>query len=85
VNLKKARARRAANARHRALMTIASHVIARHVRLGDTSTATAEVIAIAFGRHQLRITDDEALDYLNAQLAERSLPLCPQTTARGDA
>ncbi|WP_217553102.1 hypothetical protein [Streptomyces sp. GbtcB6] len=74
--LNKSKARRTENRRHRALMSVADHVVSRHVIAGDSEQATTgEIIALAFGRHQLRITHAEALDFLNAQLAARSLPL----------
>lgn len=67
---------RAAARRHRDLLTVAQRVVSRATL--DRSTeqiGLAEITALAFGRHQLRITDAEALDYLNAVLAERGFPL----------
>lgn len=76
MNLKKIRARQAAGRRHRQLMRAASDVVRRHYLLGEAENATpAEIVAVAFGRHELRIDVDEALDYLNAVLAERGYAL----------
>ncbi|MER5211975.1 hypothetical protein ABT063_15680 [Streptomyces sp. NPDC002838] len=76
MNLKKIRAQRAEDRRHRQLMHAAQHVISRRALDSDIAQATpAEVVALAFGRHALRIEDTEALDYLNAVLAERGYPL----------
>lgn len=76
--LKILKARRAEALRHAALMTTARHVISRHTLHGESlQDSPAGVVALAFGRHRLRITEAEALDYLNAQLADRGLPLLP--------
>lgn len=69
-------ARRAEDRRHQQLLRIAQHIVSRVTlerRIEDIDVA--EIVAVAFGRHQLRITEDEALDYLNAVLAERGYPL----------
>ena len=66
-------ARRADDRRHKQLLAAAEHVVSRGTlerRIEDIDLS--EVVAVAFGRYQLRITDDEALDYLNA---ERGYPL----------
>ncbi|MEU0587246.1 hypothetical protein [Streptomyces sp. NPDC006132] len=76
MNLKKIRARKAADRRHRQLLRAANHVVSRRALNGQIEQADpAEIIAIAFGRYELRIDDDEALDYLNAVLAERGYAL----------
>ncbi|MFF1916118.1 hypothetical protein ACFVYE_31940 [Streptomyces sp. NPDC058239] len=54
-----------ANQRHARLMNIATDLILG--RDADAPT-TDEFIALAFGRYELRITEDEAFDYLNAGL-----------------
>ncbi|MFF4933552.1 hypothetical protein ACFY2H_32365 [Streptomyces griseofuscus] len=69
---------------HRRLMHVACKVVARHATCGDPDTAsTAEIVALAFGEHQMRITDAEALDYLNAALADRGYPLRPAAPQAG--
>ncbi|MEU0069522.1 hypothetical protein ABZ027_08255 [Streptomyces sp. NPDC006332] len=76
MNLKKIRAKKAADRRHRQLLLAANHVVNRSVLDRSVEQAApAEIAAIAFGRYELRISDDEALDYLNAVLAERGCPL----------
>jgi hypothetical protein len=71
-------ARRAEARRHATLLQLADRVVSRHTLHGDSMQATpAEVVALAFGRARMRVTDAEALDYLNAVLADRSLPLLP--------
>lgn len=73
---KEHRARKDADRRHKQLLVAARHVVSRGTldrRIEDIDLA--EVAAVAFGRYQLRITEDEALDYLNAVLAERGFPL----------
>ncbi|MEU9406219.1 hypothetical protein AB0E08_11000 [Streptomyces sp. NPDC048281] len=74
--LKKRAARRAASRTHRQMMDAARHVLGRHV-LEDTvpHVDPAEVVALVFGRHALRITEQDAIDYLNALFAERGFPL----------
>ena len=51
------------NQRHSRLMRVASHLIFGR---DEDAPTTAEFIALAFGRHQLHISEDEAHDYLNA-------------------
>lgn len=76
MNLKKRRARKAADRRHHQLLCAANDVVSRRALLGQVEhTTPAEIVAIAFGRYELRIDEDEALDYLNAVLAERGFPL----------
>lgn len=76
MNLKKIRARKAAERRHRQLLRAAEHVVSRHIiDQQDTPVDPAAVVAVAFGRYELRITEDEARDYLNAVHAERGYPL----------
>jgi hypothetical protein len=72
MNLKKIRANRAAARRHRQLLRAADDVVSRsclHAQTGHASPV--EVIAIAFGRYQLRIGEAD----LNAVLAERGFSL----------
>ncbi|MFF7067330.1 hypothetical protein [Streptomyces pseudovenezuelae] len=72
----KGRESRAAARRHRLLMSAASHIVSRHSLYDQVEQAApAELAALVFGRHALRIDDEEALDYLNAVLAERGFPL----------
>lgn len=82
---KEHRARKDADRRHKQLLLAARHVVSRGTldrRIEDIDLA--EVVAIAFGRYQLRITNEEALDYLNAVLAERGYPLrCAHPTPSG--
>lgn len=77
--LKKTREQRDAALRHRQFLDIANHVVRRHIleaRSGSAATP-AEVVALVFGRHAARIDEAEALDYLNAVLAEHGYPLLP--------
>lgn len=72
----KGRERRAAARRHRLLMSAASHIVSRRAFYDQVEQAApAELTALVFGRHGLRIDDAEALEYLNAVLAERGYPL----------
>lgn len=69
-------ARRADDRRHKKLMDATRHIVSRaslEHRIKDIDLT--EVVALAFGRYQLRITEDDALDYLNAVHAERGFPL----------
>ncbi|MEV4872856.1 hypothetical protein [Streptomyces syringium] len=63
-----------ARKRHIRLMNVAWHLV-REAELrvtGEPSQVTAvEVATLAFGRHQLRIEEDEASDYLAAALVTR--------------
>ncbi|MBT2673970.1 hypothetical protein J7E95_24745 [Streptomyces sp. ISL-14] len=78
MNLKKITEGRTARRRHRHLMEAAHHIVRRHALDDSTDKASgAEVAALVFGWHGLRIADDEALDYLNAVLADRGFPLLP--------
>jgi hypothetical protein len=54
-----------ARQRHTRLMSIATSLI---LGRDESAPTTEEFIALAFGRLQLRITEDEAFDYLNAGL-----------------
>ncbi|MFD9192963.1 hypothetical protein ACFWCA_32715 [Streptomyces phaeochromogenes] len=79
---KQRQAKKAATRRHAQLLRAAHSVVSRGTL--DRSVqdiAPAEVVAVAFGRYELRITEDEALDYLNAVLAERGFPLRYADTA----
>ncbi|MET8982116.1 hypothetical protein ABZX85_41690 [Streptomyces sp. NPDC004539] len=68
--------RRAAARRHRQLMAAAERIVSRSILYSQVDTAApADVAALVFGRHGLRIEHDEALDYLNAVLAERGYAL----------
>ena len=64
----KYREARRAHRRHTRLMRAADHLI---FGKPDAQLAAADLIALAFGRHQLRITEAEAVDYLNAGLVRR--------------
>ncbi|MEU8740629.1 hypothetical protein [Streptomyces halstedii] len=56
------------NQRHARLMRAADFLIFDH----DTDElAAADLIALAFGRYQIRITEAEAVEYLNAGLVRR--------------
>lgn len=77
---KNRKARRQSAVRHGLLLRVALKVVSRHVIHGDldqvpSQTLAAEIIALAFGEQQMRITDPEALDYLNAALVDRGYPL----------
>ncbi|MFF1297956.1 MULTISPECIES: hypothetical protein [unclassified Streptomyces] len=73
---KKQAARRTAARQHRQLMAAARHILSRHALEGTvTRINPAEIVALVFGRHAVRITEDEAVDYLNAALADRGYPL----------
>lgn len=69
-------ARRAATRRHQQLLDAARHTVSRHA-VEDTITRIdpAEIVSLVFGRNAIRITEAEALDYLNAVLADRGYPL----------
>ncbi|WP_328743582.1 hypothetical protein OG436_39310 (plasmid) [Streptomyces caniferus] len=75
--IKKLRARkteRLARQRHNRLMSAAEHLIREAVLKPTTSpeqvTAT-QVACLAFARHEMRIDEAEAADYLAAALVER--------------
>ncbi|MFF2411881.1 hypothetical protein [Streptomyces sp. NPDC058092] len=68
-NLKKFREARHASRRHTRLMRAADHLIYGRT---DAELDAADLIALVFGRHQLRITETEAVNYLNAGLVRRS-------------
>jgi hypothetical protein len=69
--------------RHQMLLKAARHIVGRRLLVDtDFSTSPAEIVALAFGWYGLRIDDDEALDYLNAVLAERGFPLQYKDGAR---
>ncbi|WP_327260016.1 hypothetical protein [Streptomyces sp. NBC_01240] len=59
---------RRANQRHARLMGVADRLVIG--RLADPATP-AEVAALAFALHQIRITESEAAEYLNAGLVRR--------------
>lgn len=83
--LKKRAARRASARTHQQLMAAAHHVVSRSaLELGVEQARAAEVVALVFGRHALRIDESEALDYLNAVLAERGYPLHSATEPEVD-
>ncbi|MEU8688813.1 hypothetical protein [Streptomyces sp. NPDC048665] len=86
MNLKKFREQRAAHLRHRQLMRAADRVVSRHVIDNEPSRATAaEVAALVFGWHGLRVPEDEATEYLNAVLADRGFPLLPSSAEAGES
>ncbi|MFB7852916.1 hypothetical protein ACFC34_38690 [Streptomyces sp. NPDC056053] len=60
-----------ANRRHARLMRAADFLI-----LGQDTEAlvASDLVALAFGRYQLRIDEAEAVDYLNVGLVRRSHP-----------
>ncbi|GGR45820.1 hypothetical protein [Streptomyces netropsis] len=66
-----------ARKRHIRLMNVASHLVreAESRLMGEPSRVTAvtavEVATLAFGRHELRIEEAEATDYLAAALVDR--------------
>ncbi|RSN13762.1 hypothetical protein DMH25_08205 [Streptomyces sp. WAC 01325] len=85
MSFKDIRARKAADRRHRQLLRAANDVVSRRSLAGTIDDIDpAEIVAIAFGRHELRIDVDEALDYLNAILAERGFPLRYATAEAGE-
>ncbi|MGI5532502.1 hypothetical protein ACQEVX_35575 [Streptomyces syringium] len=75
--IKKLRARKAkiqARQRHSHLMSVAEHLV-RQATLSPTAspeqvTAT-QVACLAFARHEIRLREDEAADYLAAALVAR--------------
>ena len=72
----KGRERRAAVRRHRLLMSAAKYIVSRRAVYDQVEQAApAELAALVFGRYGWRIDDAEALEYLNAVLAERGFPL----------
>lgn len=74
--LKKHAARRTAARRHQSLMSAARHILSRHAIEGTvTRIDPAEIVALTFGQHAIRITESEAIEYLNAVLADRGYPL----------
>lgn len=82
---KKQGARRAAARTHRQLLAAANHVVSRSaLELGVEHAKPAEIVALVFGRHALRIDEAEALDYLNAVLVERGYPLRNAAPEVGD-
>lgn len=86
MNLKKIKARRVENRRHGQLLAAARHIVGRRiVELNVQDVEPAEVVALAFGRYGLRIDEGEALDYLNADLAERGYPLRAPSTEEGES
>jgi hypothetical protein len=73
---KQRQARKAAARRHARLLRVAKDVVSQGVMDRRFSGIDLKrIVAIAFARYELRITEDEALDYLNGILAEYSLPL----------
>ncbi|MFG3384375.1 hypothetical protein [Streptomyces sp. NPDC047999] len=63
-----------ARARHRRLMAVADAVVREAVVVSTTPeerATPARVACLAFARHQMRIGDEEAADYLAAALVAR--------------
>lgn len=82
---KKTRERKAAAQRHRLIMAAARHIVSRHVIYGEVTRAIpAEVVAYLFGKSSLRISEAEAVDYLNAVLVDRGYPLLASSTSAGE-
>lgn len=54
--------------RHSRLMRVVDQLVFCQM---EEEATPAQVIALAFGRHQLRITEDEAAEYLDAGLVRR--------------
>ncbi|XUL89709.1 hypothetical protein ACQ86D_26340 [Streptomyces galilaeus] len=74
--LKNRAARRAAYRRHQKLLAAARQIVSRHAIEGTvTHVGPAEVVALVFGRHAMRIAEAEAVEYLNAVLVDRGFPL----------
>ncbi|MFD5398581.1 hypothetical protein ACFWJW_30770 [Streptomyces sp. NPDC127097] len=75
--IKKLRARkteRLARQRHVRLMSVAEHLIREAVLKPTTSpeqVTAMQVACLAFARHEMRIDEAEAADYLAAALVER--------------
>lgn len=81
----KSRKQRAAARRHRLIMAATRHIVSRHVIYGDVKQATPGlVVAYLFGQSGLRIGEAEAVDYLNAVLADRGYPLLASSTSAGE-
>lgn len=68
---------RAAKRRHEQLMAAAGHLISREITSGFRTPqyeATAkDLVALAFGRHQLAVDEAEADRYLNAARVEKGV------------
>lgn len=86
--LQNRKTKQAAARRHSQLLRTANDVVSRGSldrRIADLDPAL--IVALAFGRYELRVTDEEAIDYLNAALAERGFPLrytdCPVEPSAG--
>ncbi|MEV5249862.1 hypothetical protein [Streptomyces werraensis] len=68
--LQKMRARQ----RHTRLMRVADHLVRQEEMISSEAASrvtVAQVACLAFARHQLRITEKEAADYLAAALVAR--------------
>ncbi|WP_120680580.1 hypothetical protein [Streptomyces hoynatensis] len=68
---------RAARRRHEQLMAAAGRLISRKITSGfrtpQYEATTADLIALAFGRHQLTIDETEADRYIAAARAEKGV------------
>ncbi|MEU4170998.1 hypothetical protein AB0F46_29475 [Streptomyces sp. NPDC026665] len=73
---KQRKAAKAAARRHGQILRVAGDIVTRGAMERNVQGIDPNrIVAITFGRYRLRVTEDEALDYLNAELAERGYPL----------
>ncbi|GFE20058.1 hypothetical protein [Streptomyces nigrescens] len=78
---KKHAEKREASRRHRQIMNAAYHLLTPGLHLDTTARLSPEdVVVLAYGRHQIRITEEEARDALGAALLERGFDLGRMTT-----
>ncbi|UUA11600.1 MULTISPECIES: hypothetical protein [Streptomyces] len=75
-----------ARQRHSRLMRVAVHLVREEAVLSSDPAAweritPAQVACLAFARHQLRINEEEAADYLAAALVARGYPSDHQLTS----
>lgn len=70
-------AARAQKRRHTQLRTIAERLVSRQILSGALepkyTATTGDVIALAFGRHQLTVDEGEAARYLEAARVEKGV------------
>jgi len=74
---------RSASRRHRQIMSAARHMADSPSLWGDETIQMdpEHVIVLAYGRHQIRVTPEEARDALGAALLERGFGLDRMTAA----
>lgn len=83
---KKRNEAREARRRHQQIMSAAQHLITPALVLDETARLSPEhVVVLAYGRHQIRATVEEARDALGAALLERGFDLDRMTAAEPGA